>query len=101
MRSIYQSLRVDTARPCSVRKKIRDLRLRSTFSTPSANNGLLHALCVLDQISIELLQKDGSLEAQEPWASMENTGVWKITGSYFFRSGTLNVIVARLSSPAR
>lgn len=29
-----------------------------------------------DQISIELLQKDGSLNAQEPWASMENTGAW-------------------------
>ncbi len=29
-----------------------------------------------DGISIELLQKDGSLEPQEPWASMENTGSW-------------------------
>ena len=29
-----------------------------------------------DHISIELLQKDGSLDAQEPWASMENTGAW-------------------------
>lgn len=29
-----------------------------------------------DGISIELLQKDESLEAQEPWASMENTGSW-------------------------
>ena len=29
-----------------------------------------------DDISIELLQKDGSLDAQEPWASMENTGAW-------------------------
>lgn len=28
-----------------------------------------------DLISIELLQ-DGSLPAQEPWASMPNTGVW-------------------------
>jgi len=28
-----------------------------------------------DGISIELLQ-DGSLPAQEPWASMENTGEW-------------------------
>lgn len=27
-------------------------------------------------ISIELLQKDGSLESSEPWASMENTGSW-------------------------
>ena len=27
-------------------------------------------------ISIELLQKDGSLESAEPWASMENTGSW-------------------------
>lgn len=27
-------------------------------------------------ISIELLQKDGSLEPQEPWASMANTGSW-------------------------
>lgn len=27
-------------------------------------------------ISIELLQKDGSLEIAEPWASMENIGSW-------------------------
>ncbi|MFT0862205.1 VOC family protein [Ancylobacter sp. G4_0304] len=29
-----------------------------------------------DNISIELLQKDGSLPVQEPWASMPNTGKW-------------------------
>ena len=29
-----------------------------------------------DGISIELLQKGGSLPSQEPWASMENTGSW-------------------------
>lgn len=29
-----------------------------------------------DGISIELLQKGESLEPQEPWASMENTGTW-------------------------
>ena len=29
-----------------------------------------------DGISIELLQKGGSLAPQEPWASMENTGAW-------------------------
>jgi len=29
-----------------------------------------------DGISIELLQKGGSLAQQEPWASMENTGAW-------------------------
>lgn len=29
-----------------------------------------------DQISIELLQKGDPLPPQEPWASMENTGVW-------------------------
>ena len=29
-----------------------------------------------DNISIELLQKDGSLPPQEPWASMGNTGHW-------------------------
>ena len=29
-----------------------------------------------DGISIELLQKGGSLAAEEPWASMENTGEW-------------------------
>jgi len=29
-----------------------------------------------DAISIELLQAGGSLPAQEPWASMENTGEW-------------------------
>ncbi len=29
-----------------------------------------------DGISVELLQKGGSLPAQEPWASMENTGEW-------------------------
>ncbi len=29
-----------------------------------------------DGISIELLQKDGSLKPAEPWLSMENTGSW-------------------------
>ena len=29
-----------------------------------------------DGISIELLQKGDSLEPQEPWSSMENTGIW-------------------------
>lgn len=29
-----------------------------------------------DGISIELLQKNGSLAPKEPWASMENTGSW-------------------------
>ena len=29
-----------------------------------------------DGISIELLQKDGSLPPQEPWSSMPNTGAW-------------------------
>lgn len=29
-----------------------------------------------DEISIELIQKNGSLPSQEPWASMANTGVW-------------------------
>jgi lactoylglutathione lyase len=29
-----------------------------------------------DGISIELLQKDGSLTPQEPWLSMENQGSW-------------------------
>lgn len=29
-----------------------------------------------DNISIELLQKGGSLPVQEPWASMENVGHW-------------------------
>ena len=29
-----------------------------------------------DNISIELLQKDGAKEPAEPWASMENSGHW-------------------------
>ncbi len=29
-----------------------------------------------DNVSIEFLQKDKPLPAQEPWASMENTGHW-------------------------
>lgn len=29
-----------------------------------------------DGVSIELLQAEGSLPPQEPWASMENTGTW-------------------------
>jgi lactoylglutathione lyase len=29
-----------------------------------------------DNISIELLQKGPALEPREPWASMQNTGVW-------------------------
>lgn len=29
-----------------------------------------------DGISIEILQKGEHLAAQEPWASMANTGVW-------------------------
>jgi lactoylglutathione lyase len=29
-----------------------------------------------DNISIELLQKDGALPPREPWVSMANTGSW-------------------------
>ena len=29
-----------------------------------------------DNVSIELLQKGQSLPPQEPWASMENSGIW-------------------------
>jgi len=29
-----------------------------------------------DLVSVELLQKNGSLPVQEPWASMPNTGGW-------------------------
>jgi lactoylglutathione lyase len=29
-----------------------------------------------DNISLEILQKDGSLPPREPWASMPNTGEW-------------------------
>ena len=29
-----------------------------------------------DGVSVELLQKDGSLEPAEPWRSMPNTGAW-------------------------
>ncbi len=29
-----------------------------------------------DQISVELLQKGGSLEPREPWKSLPNTGQW-------------------------
>lgn len=29
-----------------------------------------------DNISVELLQKDGALAPSEPWLSMPNTGVW-------------------------
>ncbi|HWK50238.1 MAG TPA: VOC family protein [Steroidobacter sp.] len=29
-----------------------------------------------DNISVELLQRDGSLEPREPWKSMANTGEW-------------------------
>jgi len=29
-----------------------------------------------DNISIELLQREGSLPVQEPWASMQNVGHW-------------------------
>ena len=29
-----------------------------------------------DNVSIEILQMDGSLPSQEPWASMGNTGHW-------------------------
>jgi lactoylglutathione lyase len=29
-----------------------------------------------DLVSVELLQKGQALPAQEPWASMQNTGVW-------------------------
>lgn len=29
-----------------------------------------------DNVSIELIQDDGALPPQEPWASMKNTGTW-------------------------
>ena len=29
-----------------------------------------------DQVSVEILQKGDALPPQEPWASMENSGIW-------------------------
>lgn len=39
-------------------------------------DGRMAFVCSPDNISIELLQKGGAKEPQEPWASMPNTGVW-------------------------
>ena len=38
-------------------------------------DGLLGDLYA-NKSSVELIQKDGALPAQEPWASMENIGEW-------------------------
>ena len=39
-------------------------------------DGHMAFVCSPDGISVELLQKGPSLEAAEPWCSMENTGEW-------------------------
>ena len=39
-------------------------------------DGHMAFICSPDNISIELLQHGGALAPQEPWASMQNTGVW-------------------------
>ena len=41
-----------------------------------AREGHMAFINSLDGISIELLQKGESLEPQEPWLSMENSGSW-------------------------
>ena len=40
-----------------------------------------------DGISIELLQEGDSLPPQEPWASMENTGHWELSKTYWRQPG--------------
>ena len=63
---------------------------RSTTSTPTCERLQKHGVTINrpprdgrmafvrspDNISIELLQKDGALPPREPWVSMANTGVW-------------------------
>ena len=39
-------------------------------------DGYMAFILTPDNISIELLQTGDALPAQEPWASMENTGSW-------------------------
>ena len=46
-----------------------------TISRPP-RDGHMAFIRTPDNISIELIQKGGSLPAAEPWASMANTGVW-------------------------
>ena len=53
-------------------------RLRSggvTINRPP-REGRMAFVRTPDNISIELLQKGGSLPVAEPWASMENVGTW-------------------------
>lgn len=46
-----------------------------TISRPP-RDGRMAFIRTPDQISIELLQTGDALPPQEPWASMENVGVW-------------------------
>ena len=63
----------------SRRRHLRDLREAKaagvTINRPP-RDGHMAFIRTPDLISIELLQKGGSLPPAEPWASMANTGVW-------------------------
>jgi lactoylglutathione lyase len=54
-------------------RKLRDAGV--TINRPP-RDGRMAFIRSPDNISIELLQKGGSLPAQEPWSSMPNTGLW-------------------------
>lgn len=54
----------------------RDLMDKGIIINRPPRDGHMAFIKSPDGISIELLQKGGRLEPEEPWASMENTGSW-------------------------
>ncbi|MBC6445317.1 MAG: lactoylglutathione lyase [Alphaproteobacteria bacterium GM202ARS2] len=53
-----------------------DLQAKGVVINRPPRDGYMAFIRSPDNISIELLQKGGAREPQEPWASMPNTGKW-------------------------
>ncbi len=60
----------------NIYKTCQDLMDKGITINRPPRDGYMAFIKSPDGISIELLQKGDALEAQEPWASMENTGSW-------------------------
>ena len=52
------------------------LRANGVTINRPPRDGYMAFIRTPDDISIELLQKGEALPPKEPWASMENTGIW-------------------------
>jgi lactoylglutathione lyase len=60
----------------NIYKTCQDLMHKGVTINRPPRDGYMAFIKSPDGISIELLQKGDALPAQEPWASMDNTGTW-------------------------